>query len=114
MGMVPRTTGNGSFGNAYGVFASAPTAFGPWSFQESAVAYANVVADTAGGSTVMIRRERPKLLLDETTGEPAFLYNGVCPVGNTEKTPAGPNHCYTNVQPVRLKKQKTQTLTFEI
>ena len=44
MGMVNNSNGAADrgialAGNGYGVYANAPTAFGPWSFQEARVVY---------------------------------------------------------------------------
>ena len=100
MGMVNRTL-PGS-GNAYGVYARAPTPFGPWQFQENAVVYDNILT-FSGGETAplaMDRRERPHLLFD-AGGNPTHLYNGVCPAGNVYGEPGTqPHHCFTSVQPL--------------
>lgn len=108
MGMVNRTC-PGSDGNAYGAYASAPTPFGPWRFQESRVAYHGLIQFTDGSSMCMKNRERPHLLLDKVTGRPTHLYNGVCPetgYGN-HKAPKGfgngSDHCFTFVQRIASK-----------
>lgn len=101
MGMV-----NGTMpgcGNAYGVYARSPTPTGPWSFQEAAIVYNNIIDFVASSSPslAMDRRERPHLLFDKS-GNPTHLYNGVCPAGNVYGEPGTqPNHCFTAVQPLR-------------
>eukprot|EP00039_Didymoeca_costata_P021969 m.345862 g.345862 ORF g.345862 m.345862 type:complete len:523 (-) comp27463_c0_seq1:96-1664(-) len=98
MGMVNRTVAGS--GNAFGGYATAPSPFGPWKFQETQVAYDNVVHFNNGSTAYLDRRERPKLLLDDD-GVPQYLYNGVCPNGTHESGPSDPGgHCYTLVQKI--------------
>ena len=85
-------------GNAYGAYANAPAPFGPWRFQEARVAYSGVLALEGGGTLGLLRRERPHLLLDEATGAPTHLYNGVCPEGNVYGQMKQKRHCFTLVQ----------------
>ena len=64
----------------------------------TAQAYADPVFTTAvamsDGSTLQLsRRERPKLLLDATTGAPAVLYTGVCPKDSS-------SNCFTMGVPI--------------
>lgn len=104
MGMVNRTCANvspGDAGNAYGAYATAPSPFGPWAFQEARVAYTATVHFSDGTSTCLDRRERPHLLLNDK-GLPTHLYNGVCPKGNKNggQKVWEPNHCYTMVQKI--------------
>ena len=105
MGMVNGTsqsTGGPRKGNAFGVYATAPTAFGPWRFQEARVAYTNVLTFVDGTPSLQLdRRERPHLLLGDD-GQPTHLYNGVCPRGSSYNGPAAPGagHCFTAVQPI--------------
>lgn len=58
-----------------------------------APAYTAFVNLTDGTTMQLSRRERPKLLLNATTGAPAVLYNGVCP-------PHDGNGCFTLGVPV--------------
>lgn len=44
--------------------------------------YTTIVPFSDGSTTQLKRRERPKVLLNATTGAPAFLYTGVCPSGS--------------------------------
>ena len=44
--------------------------------------------------------ERPHLLLDEVTGAPTHLYNGVCPDGNVYGQMKQKRHCFTLVQAI--------------
>ena len=99
MGMVNATAPQR--GDAYGVYARAQSPFGPWIFQEAAVAYGNEMKFDDGSTIVLQRRERPHLLLGED-GAPLFLYNGVCPFGNVYgKGGTQPNHCFTTVQKIK-------------
>ena len=90
-------------GNAYGAYANAPTPFGPWSFQESRVAYSGHVELENGASLGSLqRRERPHLLLT-AAGAPSHLYNGVCPAdGYTQGASNSSGHCYTFVQRINV------------
>ena len=72
--------------------------FGEWDLQSHATpAYTTHVHDSAGGTEVFARRERPKLLLDEK-GAPEVLYTAVCP-----GTPKGDGLCYTHAQKIGAK-----------
>jgi hypothetical protein len=96
MGMVNRTVGSG---NGYGLYAQAPTPFGPWLVQEAAVAYDSTVLLQGGGTLELLRRERPKLVLDKD-GQPTHLFNGVCPLSSHMSGPTDPGgHCFTLAQP---------------
>lgn len=54
--------------------------YGAWALQADATpAYTTLVQFADGTSTNFTRRERPKLLLNATSGEPEVLYTGVCP-----------------------------------
>jgi hypothetical protein len=78
-----------------GGYAASATAdlFSEWTLQPFATPAYNTTVDFADGTSVtMARRERPKLLLSATTGEPAVLYNGVCPPGT--------DACWTLSQPI--------------
>ena len=69
--------------------------YSEWTLQsDSEPAFTTNVTFTDGSYQVYNRRERPKLLLNATTGQPAVLYTGVCPA--TGDTSA----CYTVGQPV--------------
>lgn len=108
MGMVNNSAGiapsaltedEGS-GNAYGAYANAPTPFGPWRFQESAVAYSGHVQLSTGKSLgTLQRRERPHLLLSKE-GLPTHLYNGVCLEGGYDRNASSAEHCFTFAQAV--------------
>ncbi len=108
MGMLNQTC-PGSDGNAYGAYASAPTPFGPWRFQESRVAYHGLIEFSDGTSMCMKNRERPHLLLDKVSGRPTHLYNGVCPESGYGNHTApkgfgnGSDHCFTFVQRIASK-----------
>lgn len=66
-----------------------------WTLQsDSNPAFTTNVTFTDGSYQVYRRRERPKLLLDSSSGAPLMLYTGVCPA-----TGDG-NACYTVGQPV--------------
>ena len=79
-----------------GGYASAPSAFGPWSFQETTVEYGDEMQLSDGSRLEMERWERPHLFLD-ARGEPRDLYNGVSPKGGgTMANETG--HCFTAVQ----------------
>eukprot|EP00040_Diaphanoeca_grandis_P023003 m.124543 g.124543 ORF g.124543 m.124543 type:complete len:368 (-) comp29065_c0_seq5:585-1688(-) len=102
MGMVDATVTNDPSdsprcGDSYGSYARAPTPFGPWTFQENAVAYRNILKFNDSTSLALNRRERPHLFFDKN-GNPTHLYNGVCPQGNTEGNNGFANHCFTAVQ----------------
>ena len=88
-------------GNAYGAYATAPTAFGPWQFQEAQAAYNNILSFAGGSKLELDRRERPHLLIG-SNGIPTHLYNGVCPCKSSYNGPATPGggHCFTAVQPI--------------
>ena len=74
-----------------------PNLLGSWSLQpHSEPVFTVRVNDSAGGTEVFARRERPKLLLDEATGEPRVLYTAVCP-----SEPEGDGLCYTHAQVVQ-------------
>ena len=97
LGMVNTSVGLGGY-------ASAPTAFGPWSFQEAAAVYDGDMRLSDGSRLVLGRRERPHLLLDAQQ-RPAYLYNGVCPAGRGSLDIAGilaneSGHCFTAVQKI--------------
>jgi hypothetical protein len=69
---------------------------GSWELQNASTpAYTLSANDTAGGSEVFARRERPKLLLGQD-GQPEVLYTAVCP-----GQPKGDGLCYTHAQPLR-------------
>jgi hypothetical protein len=83
-------------GSILGGYASAPSAFGPWSFQETTAAYGDVMQLSDGTRLEMGRRERPHLLLD-ARGEPRYLYTGVCPKGGGSMANET-GHSFTAVQ----------------
>ena len=98
MGMVNRTVGSS---NGYGFYAEAPSAFGPWLVQETRVLYTSTVPLTNGSTMELLRRERPKLVLD-SMGRPLHLFNGVCPIGSHQAGPGDPGgHCFTMRQSVK-------------
>ena len=43
--------------------------------------YTNVLSLQNGTNVTLMQRERPQLLFNETTGEPALLFTGVAPPG---------------------------------
>ena len=43
--------------------------------------YTNIISLQNGSSVTLVQRERPQLLFNETTGEPALLFTGVAPPG---------------------------------
>lgn len=53
---------------------------GPWYFRHPP-SYTNVIVLQNGTNVTMVQRERPQLLFNETTGEPALLFTGVAPPG---------------------------------
>jgi len=66
-----------------------------WTLQRYDKPVYNLTVGFADGSAVSYsRRERPKLLLNKTTGAPAVLFTGVCPEG------AQSSACYTLSQPI--------------
>ena len=74
--------------------------FSPWVVQpdESPAYTADFEQYVSGNSgptqtTTLSRRERPKVYLDPTSGEPAVLYNGVCP-------PTSSSDCFTTAAPI--------------
>ena len=112
MGMVNNSDDSPSrVGNAYGAYANAPTPFGPWSFQESRVAYSGHIELESGASLGSLqRRERPHLLLT-AAGAPSHLYNGVCPAdGYTQGASNSSGHCYTFVQRINVSDGSTVAL----
>ena len=54
--------------------------YGPWILQtDSEPAYTTFIELDNGTNITLSRRERPKLLFDNITNEPRYLYTGVCP-----------------------------------
>ena len=72
----------------------------PWIYQESRIVYGGVLELQDGSSFGLLRRERPHLLLDATTGAPTHLYTGVCPDGNVYGQMKQMRHCFTLVQAI--------------
>jgi len=101
MGMV---NSSGVTKNAYGGYAwSNDGPYGPWHFQENMVAYTGEIqfANQPDTTFVASRRERPKVLIDPTTGRPSHLYSGVCPENTSYSGVSDPNgHCFTMVQKI--------------
>jgi hypothetical protein len=73
--------------------SAGPDPYGPWTLQPDAYpVYNTTVQYTDGTAQTFSRRERPKILFNATTGLPAYLYTGVCPL-NSE-------NCFTLGQPI--------------
>lgn len=65
--------------------SSSPDPYGPWTLQGIGAPVYTLTFPMVGGQEVTVsRRERPKLLLDSTTGAPRVLYTGVCPQGSDQ------------------------------
>eukprot|EP01047_Picozoa_sp_COSAG01_P022109 COSAG01_NODE_1304_length_10809_cov_2.635387_4_plen_554_part_00 len=94
------TLGHGGHHLGGAAVSLTPELLGPWRLQPVATpAYTLRVADAAGGSELMARRERPKLLLD-AQGRPLVLYTAVCP-----GQPKGNGLCYTHAQRIAGESQ---------
>ena len=78
-----------------GYYACAEAAEGPWQFRV-APTYTNVLDVQGGGSATLVRRERPQLFFNETTGKPAALFTGVSPPGASKAR----SYTYTHAQRV--------------
>lgn len=67
---------------AVGGYAESATAdpYSTWTLQSPTTPAYNTTVQIDNGSSITYgRRERPKVLLNATTGQPAFLYTAVCP-----------------------------------
>lgn len=75
-----------------------PDLLGPWKLQpHTAPLYTTRINDTAGGSAIYPRRERPKLLRGDD-GAPQVLYTAVCPSASIG---ASDPNCFTHAQEVK-------------
>ena len=59
-----------------------------------------------GSNTTFPKRERPHLIMDPVTGEPAFLVNGVAAVGFKKHN--GCDRTFTFIQPIKKKNERSQ------
>lgn len=80
----------------YGWHWFAPTVEGPWARSPTqATIYANFANGTDGSSVVFHRRERPEILFDPQTRQPAYLITGV-----EAQNAAGASVAYSYMHPV--------------
>lgn len=78
-----------------------------WTFSKYN-AYGATITMVDGSNTTFPKRERPHLIMDPVTGEPAFLVNGVAAVGFKKHggKHGGCDRTFTFIQPIKKRSQQ--------
>ena len=80
-------------GDKCGATAYSATGVGGWIETDVAdwYSYKNVALDGKVGKNILVKRERPQIVMDPDTGHPMTLFNGACTSGS--------RHCFNIAMP---------------